>query len=87
MGRALTPIPRLHSASADNAATARFKLERKANAYLQNVAPDQRPPTEVWEQVAALPPSEERAKLQVKLGHAATRLARQISAKAEAKKR
>ena len=39
----------------------------------------------VWKQVEALPQSEERAKLQVKLGHVATRLARQISA--EAKKR
>ena len=33
---------------------------------------------EVWKQVEALPPSEERAKLQVTLGHAATRLARRI---------
>jgi hypothetical protein len=41
----------------------------------------------VWKQVEALPPSEERAKLQIKIGAAATRLARQISAKAEAKKR
>ena len=42
---------------------------------------------EVWKQVEALPPSEERAKLQIKIGAAATRLARQIWAKAEAKKR
>jgi hypothetical protein len=42
---------------------------------------------EVWKQVAALPPSEAKAKLQIKLGAAATRLARQISARAEAKKR
>jgi hypothetical protein len=41
----------------------------------------------VWKQVEALPPSEEREKLQIKIGAAATRLARQISAKAEAKKR
>ena len=37
VGRALTLFPRLHSASADNAAIARLKLERKANAYLWNI--------------------------------------------------
>ncbi len=42
---------------------------------------------EVWKQVEALPSSEAKAKLQIKLGTVATRLARQISAKAEANKR
>jgi hypothetical protein len=41
----------------------------------------------IWRQVEALPPSETKAKLQIKLGHVATHLARQISAKAKEQKR
>jgi hypothetical protein len=41
----------------------------------------------VWQQVEALPRSEEKARLQIKLGNIATALARQVSAKAKQRKR